>query len=190
MSLLGVHVCVFVYMIKFSSVPFGWQLKMPCRLYQKKSNIPPWRPSSLHAKSFQSCPTFCNPVDCSPPGSSVHGILQARILEWVAISSSRGSFRAEDGTHIGSCVAGRFFTTSITWETWCLCWTLLKASCSIDSAWNDLPPASGAPECRCDPLGKIPEESRRPLLQLTRHSMFMQETKTPCTILGPYDIEC
>ena len=39
----------------------------------------------------QSCLTLCNPVDCSPPGSSVHGILQARILEWVAISFSRGS---------------------------------------------------------------------------------------------------
>ena len=39
------------------------------------------------------CPTLCDPVDCSPPGSSVHGILQARILEWVAISYSRGSSR-------------------------------------------------------------------------------------------------
>ena len=43
------------------------------------------------AKSLQSCPTLCNPLDCSPPGSSVHGILQARILEWVSISSSRES---------------------------------------------------------------------------------------------------
>ena len=39
----------------------------------------------------QSCPTLCNPMDCSPPGSSFHGILQARILEWIAISSSTGS---------------------------------------------------------------------------------------------------
>ena len=37
------------------------------------------------------CPTLCDPTDCSPPGSSVHGILQARTLEWVAISFSRGS---------------------------------------------------------------------------------------------------
>ena len=44
------------------------------------------------AKSLQSCPTLCDPVDCSPLGFSVHGILQARILEWVAISFSRGSF--------------------------------------------------------------------------------------------------
>ena len=40
------------------------------------------------AKSLQLCPTFCNPMDCSPPGSSVHGTFQARILEWAAISSS------------------------------------------------------------------------------------------------------
>ena len=39
----------------------------------------------------QVCPTLCNPVDCSPPGSSVHGIFQARILEWVAIAFSKGS---------------------------------------------------------------------------------------------------
>ena len=44
------------------------------------------------AKSLRLCPTLCNPVDCSPPNSSVHGILQARILEWVAISFSRGIF--------------------------------------------------------------------------------------------------
>ena len=42
-----------------------------------------------HVKSLQSCPTLCNPIDCSLPGSSVHGILQARILEWVAISCSK-----------------------------------------------------------------------------------------------------
>ena len=41
------------------------------------------------AKSLQSCPTLCNPMDSSPPGSPVHRILQARILEWVAISFSR-----------------------------------------------------------------------------------------------------
>ena len=48
----------------------------------------------------QSCPTLCNPMDCSPPGSSVHGIFQARILEWVAISSSRGSSQSRGWTHL------------------------------------------------------------------------------------------
>ena len=48
-------------------------------------------PSTCVLRHFKSCPTLCDPMDCSPPGSSVHGILQAIILEWVAISSSRGS---------------------------------------------------------------------------------------------------
>ena len=47
--------------------------------------------SSHFSKSLQSCPTLCDPMDYRPPGSSVHGILQARILEWAAISSSRRS---------------------------------------------------------------------------------------------------
>ena len=45
-------------------------------------------PSLVHAKSLQSCPTLCDPMDCSLLGSSVHGILQARTLEWVAMPSS------------------------------------------------------------------------------------------------------
>ena len=44
------------------------------------------------AKSLQSCPTLCDPIDGSPPGSSVSGILQARILEWVALSFSNGVY--------------------------------------------------------------------------------------------------
>ena len=58
----------------------------------------------------QSCPTLCDPMDCSPPGSSIHGILQARILEWVAISFSRGSSRTRDQTQV-SRIAGRHFKT-------------------------------------------------------------------------------
>ena len=46
----------------------------------------------IHAKSLQLCPTLCDPMDCGPPGSSVHGIFQARILEWVVMPSSRGIF--------------------------------------------------------------------------------------------------
>ena len=64
----------------------------------------------------QSCQTFCVPVDCSPPGSSVHGILQARILEWVAISFSRGSSQPRDRTWV-SCIAGRCFILWTTRET-------------------------------------------------------------------------
>ena len=57
----------------------------------------------------QSCPTLCDPMDCSPPGSSVHGILQARILGWAAIPFSRGPSRPRDRTQV-SCTASRFFT--------------------------------------------------------------------------------
>ena len=50
----------------------------------------------LKVKVAQSCPTLCDPMDCSLSGSSVHGILQARILEWEAIPFSRGSLQARD----------------------------------------------------------------------------------------------
>ena len=61
------------------------------------------------AKLLQLCPTLCDPIDGSPLGSLVPGILQARILEWVAISFSRGSSRPRDWIRV-SCIAGRFFT--------------------------------------------------------------------------------
>ena len=57
----------------------------------------------------QSCPALCDPMDYSPSGSSVHGILQARIVEWVAMPSSRGSSQLRDQTQV-SCIAGGFFT--------------------------------------------------------------------------------
>ena len=66
---------------------------------------------------IQSCLTFCNPMDCSPPGSSVHGILQARILEWVVILFSRGL--PNPGIELRSQVsriAGSFFTVWTTRE--------------------------------------------------------------------------
>ena len=59
----------------------------------------------------QWCPTVCNPKDCSPPGSSVHGIFQARILEWVAISYSRGSSWPRNWIPV-SCIAGKIFIVS------------------------------------------------------------------------------
>ena len=58
----------------------------------------------------QLCSTLCDPMDCSLAGSSVHGILQARILEWVAIPSFRGSSQPRDQTQV-SCIAGGFFTS-------------------------------------------------------------------------------
>ena len=69
----------------------------------------------MTASVFQSCLTLCNPTDGSPPGSSVHGILEARTLEWVAIPFSRGSSSSRGRTWV-SCIAGRFFTVWATRE--------------------------------------------------------------------------
>ena len=70
----------------------------------------------------QSCLTLYDPMDCSLPGSSVHGIFQARVLEWVAIAFSRGSSRPRDWTQV-SCIAGRRFTVWATREarSWSFC---------------------------------------------------------------------
>ena len=71
-----------------------------------------------HAKSLQLCLTLCNPMDCNPPGSSVRGILQARIPEWAAVPSYRESSNpgTESASLMSPALAGRFFTTSTTWE--------------------------------------------------------------------------
>ena len=60
----------------------------------------------------QSCPALCDPMDCGLPGSSIHGIFQARVLEWVAISFSRGSSQPRDQTQV-SCTAGWHFTSEL-----------------------------------------------------------------------------
>ena len=82
----------------------------------------------------QSCPTLWYPMDCSPPCSSVHGILQAGILEWVAIYSSRGSSWPRDQTWVSSItfIAGGFFTTRTTGEAL----TLAKGKCE---GWRGAP---------------------------------------------------
>ena len=71
--------------------------------------------AAVPAKLLQLYPTLCDPMDCSLPVSSVHGILQARIPEWVAMPSSRGSSQPRDQTCIScvSCIAGSFFTTEL-----------------------------------------------------------------------------
>ena len=70
---------------------------------------------SWKVKVTQSCPTLCDPMDCSLPGSSVHGILQVRILEWVAVPFSRGSSEPRDWAQV-SHIAGGFFTIWATRE--------------------------------------------------------------------------
>ena len=69
----------------------------------------------VKVKVAQSCPALCNPIECSLPGSSVHGILQTRILKWVAIPFSRGSSQHRDKAQVYH-ISGRFFTIWATRE--------------------------------------------------------------------------
>ena len=66
--------------------------------------------SSVVVQLLKWVHSFGDPMDYNPPGSSVLGISQASILEWVAVSFSRGSFQIRDRTHV-SCLTGKFFTT-------------------------------------------------------------------------------
>ena len=72
----------------------------------------------LRAKPLQLCPALCDSMYCNLPGSSVHRILQARILEWAAMPFSRGSSRPRDQTQtlLSPALTGRFFATSAPWE--------------------------------------------------------------------------
>ena len=76
---------------------------------------PQHNPLSVCVKVIPSCPTLCNPMDCSPSGSFVHRIFQARILEWVAIPFSRGSSRPRNRTQV-SHIPAEFFIFSATRE--------------------------------------------------------------------------
>ena len=79
----------------------------------RRKTIPKNVQGESESEVAQSFPTLCDSMDCSPPGSSIHGIFQARVLEWVAISFYRGSSSPRDQTHV-SCIAGRLFTV---WTT-------------------------------------------------------------------------
>ena len=89
-----------------------WNRKLMCiDLENQRTNL-----AHLCVLATQSCLTLCDPILCSPPGSSVHGILQARILEWVAMPSSRGSSGPKDCTCISG-IGRRILYHCTTWET-------------------------------------------------------------------------
>ena len=94
--------------------------------------------AKVKGEAAQTCPTHCDPKDCSLPGSSIHGILQARILEWVAISFSRGSSRPRDWTRV-SHTADRLFTV----------WATREALQSADWETKETAPATPAMRGRC-----------------------------------------
>ena len=93
------------------------------------------------AQSLQSCPALCHPMGSSLPGSSVHGICQARILEWIAMPSSRGSSWPRDQTCVSMSPAlgGGFFTTSATWEAQYIHGPSLNHPCFHCSTWPHSP---------------------------------------------------
>ena len=90
------------------------------------------RSKAKQSEVTQLCPTFFDPMDCSLPGSSVHGILQVRILEWVAISFSRGFYRPRNRMQV-SCIAGKRFTTWTTREA------LKRKSYTLKTIWWGFP---------------------------------------------------
>ena len=69
-------------------------------LSEKKQDVEQCLENTAVANLLQSCPTLCDPMDCSPPGSPLYGVFQARMLEWIAMPSFRGSSRPRNGTHI------------------------------------------------------------------------------------------
>ena len=99
-----------IYMMEYDSVITSRPVLPTGTTWMKLEGV---MPSKVKVKVLvaQSCPTLCDPMDCSPPGSFVHGIFQARMLEWVAIHFSRGSSWFRDQTQV-SRIAGRFFTIS------------------------------------------------------------------------------
>ena len=112
--------CLLVHRLQFSCCVFSYQKGQDSSLWFLQQGM------CLCAKSFQSYPTLCDPMDCSLPGSSVHGILQARVLECVAVPSSRGSSLPRDQTSISyasPAFAGEFFMTGLTWEAQCISFT-------------------------------------------------------------------
>ena len=93
----------------------------------KESDVTEWLNwTERECEGVQSCPTLCDSMDCSLPGCSAHGIFQARILEWVAISFSRRSSQPRDWTQV-SHIVGRRFTIWATKEVPELNWTNLQS---------------------------------------------------------------
>ena len=137
---------------------------------------------------------LCDPMDCSPPGYSVHGIFQARILEWGAIPFSRGSSRPRNRTLV-SCSASRFFTiratTDVHWLRICLPMqgTLVWSLVEISQAVGQLSPCSAITDPKLQSPRSAATEAcilwpvlrnKRSLRTATRESLCMT-VKTQCS---------
>ena len=102
---------------KHWKLPLGTSFEIVMWCWDHLDGIRDWIPLSTWVCA-QSCPTLCDPMDCSPPGSSVHGLFQARILGWLVICSFRGSSQPRARTHISciSCVGKWILYHCATWE--------------------------------------------------------------------------
>ena len=144
------------------------------------------------AKSLQLCLTLSDPVDCSSPGSSVHGILQARILEWVAMPFSRGSSWPRDLTSLSltsHALTGRFFITRATWEALnsksallCTIWNFISGG--IISIWLYSLNPKKSPLGDFDPQPVFPSDR---YLMLRKWGWRVAREKTPITPGGITD---
>ena len=102
----------------FESVLMRWMKLEPIiqgEVSQKENHQYSILMDESESEVYQLCPKLCNPMDCSPPGSSIHGILQARVLEWGAITFSRGSAWPRDQTQVPHIIS-RHFTIWATRE--------------------------------------------------------------------------
>ena len=146
---LYIHICLF-------QILFPYKLLQNIEYSSLCYTAGTWRISSLDPQYLALvnewmcvhallCPNLCDPMDCSPPVSSVHGILQARMLEWVVISFSRGSSQPRDWTHV-SCIAGKFFTA------WAVGEALSTNMCPINILLNVDYDANFVRSCMYSPL--------------------------------------
>ena len=114
-------ICLWCYGCSFLSLLITVPVRQPL-CYGSSSLRRPWHHFPfcrfVCAKSPQLCPTLCNPMGCNLPGSSVQGVLQARILEWVAMPSSRESSQHRDQTCLSciSCIGRQILYHWATWE--------------------------------------------------------------------------
>ena len=115
-EVMATHSSILAWRIPWTGESGGLRSKRSLRVRHDWSNL-----ACMHVLYLvaQSCLSLCDPMDCSPPCSSVHGILQARILEKVAMPSSRGS--SQDQTMV-SCIAGGFFMVWATREACMRSW--------------------------------------------------------------------
>ena len=140
---------------------------IPCSSHQFLELYQPWV-QCVHVKLIQSCLTHCDPMDCNPPGSTVHRILQTRLLEWVAMPSSRGSSWPRDGTCISldredpleECMA----THSSNLE-WRIPWTLLSLCYSYHQVISPPSPSYSYSICETTQEYASDSESTVPIIK-------------------------